>query len=735
MPVNRRDFLFQSVLAGAGLTLALRVRGQTIAISHADAVRSLLGDFVRIEPDGRVLFQVIKHEMGQGVATSLAQIFCEELCADWERVQVEFPMADMQRYQNDRNGGHDTGGSCTIIYQYDMLRQAGATVRQLLIEAAAREWQVSADRCYAQDHFVHLRDSTRKLGFGELATAASSLPIPGEASLKDPAQFRIIGTARAAKLNPDIARGRVRYGIDTQVPGMLYAVIARCPVFKGKVKSYDASAAMKLRGVKKIFATRPIAGAHVPPYMPHDIRDGVAVVADSFWTARRARDLLQIEWDEGPNGKRSSADFERLAASRAIAKGAPTGFIGNENAVADLARVRKTLRASYVYPQQLHSCMEPLNCTAHVREGECEIWMGSQAPNLIVSELQKLLGFPEEMIKVHLMPSGGGFGRRYYPDIAVEAAFVSREAGHVPVKLLWTREDDQQCNLAHHFQHMEYQAALDGEGQLYAWYEKEIRTYTWGARYADPSLPTMAYDIPNIRYDFEDLSEQELIHSSAWRGVVMHGKALSECFIDEIAAELERDPLEFRLAMLKPGRDVFTGGDTLSSDRLRRVLLLAAQKGGWGRKTDPGRGLGLALVPYGNTCCAAVAEVTVQAGRVVVDRITVAIDCGKLINPSAAENQITGGLIWGLTALFYGGAPVENGRVMHSNFHQNKLLRMIECPAMEVHFVDGLAERPWGIGEVSAPLAAPAVLNAIYAASGQRIRKLPIELQVGGKGE
>ena len=728
MQVNRRDFLFQSVLAGAGLTLSLRVKGDTLAISHADAVPSLLGDFVRIEPDGRVLFQVIKHEMGQGVATSLAQIFCEELCADWERVQVEFPVADMQRYQNDRNGGYDTGGSCTIIYQYDMLRQAGATVRQLLVEAAAREWQVSADRCYAQDHFVHLRGSTRKLGFGELATPAASLPIPGEAALKDPAEFRIIGTARAAKLNPDITRGRVKYGIDTQVSGMLYAVIARCPVFKGKVKSYDASAALKLRGVKKIFATRPIAGPLFPPYMPHDIRDGVAVVADSFWTAKRARDLLQIEWDEGPNGKRSSADFERLAASRAITKGEPTGFIGNENALADLTRVRKTLRASYVYPQQLHSCMEPLNCTAHVREGECEIWMGSQAPNLIVSELQKLLGFPEDKIKVHLMPSGGGFGRRYYPDIAVEAAFVSREAGHVPVKLLWTREDDQLCNLAHHFQHMEYQAALDGEGQLYALSEKEIRTYTWGARYADPGLPTMAYDIPNMRYDFEDLSEHELIHSSAWRGVVMHGKALSECFIDEIAVELERDPLEFRLSMLKPGREVFTGGDTLSSDRLRRVLSLAAEKGGWGRKMEPGRGLGLALVPYGNTCCAAVAEVTVQAGRVVVDRITVAIDCGKLINPSGAANQITGGLIWGLTALFYGGAPVENGRVTQSNFHQNKLLRMNECPAMEVHFVDRHAERPWGIGEVSTPLAAPAVLNAIYAATGQRIRKLPIEL-------
>jgi CO/xanthine dehydrogenase Mo-binding subunit len=728
MPMNRRDFIRTAAVATGGLTLSLRAVGRDIVLAQAAGITPI-GDFIRITPEGDVLFQVIKHEMGQGVATSLAQILCEELCADWNRLRVEFPMADMQRYQNDRNGGHDTGGSCTIIYQYDLLRKAGATARQLLVNAAALGWEVSPNECIAENHSIIHRRSSRQVGFGAVATRAATLPVPAEVALKDAKAFRLIGTPQAAKLIPEIVTGQVKYGIDTQVPGMLYAVVARCPVFKGTLKSYDASEALKVKGVRKVFTTQPIAGPQFPRYMPNDIRAGVVVVANSFWAAQTARAALKIEWDGGANGRLSSEDFARLVAERAIQKSDPTGFVGDENAVADLKHVRKTLRASYVYPHQMHSCMEPLNCTAHVTNDSCEIWMGSQAPNLIVSELHKVLKIPEERIKVHLMPSGGGFGRRYYPDVAVEAAFISREAGNVPVKTLWTREDDQLCNFANHYQHMEYQAALDDQSKLYAWYEKELRTYTWGSRYADPSLPSMAYDIPNIRYDFEDLSGRELVQSSAWRGVVMHGKALSECFIDEIAAQLERDPYEFRLSLLTPGRDVFIGSDTLSSDRMRRVLMLAAQKGGWGRKLEPGRGMGIALIPYGNTCCAAVAEVTVRDKQVIVDRVTAAIDCGRVINPSGAAGQITGGMVWGLTALFNGGVPIANGRALQSNFHENKLLRMNECPQMDVHFVDSQAERPWGIGEVSTPLVAPAVLNAIHAATGKRIRTLPISLQ------
>jgi CO/xanthine dehydrogenase Mo-binding subunit len=372
--------------------------------------------------------------------------------------------------------------------------------------------------------------------------------------------------------------------------------------------------------------------------------------------------------------------------------------------------------------------MEPLNCTAFVQADGCEIWCGSQVPNLIVEEVSKLLKLPPEKIRVHLMPSGGGFGRRAYPDNAVEGAFISREAGQVPVKMLWTREDDQTVNLAHHFQHMEYQAAIDAEGKLFAWYEKEIRTYSWGAVYTGPEISQTAYDIPNLRYDFEDLSDRELIHSGAWRGVVNHGRAMSECFFDEIAVALKRDPLELRLSLLKPGREVRISESTvLSTDRFRRVLELAASKAGWGKKLPPGSGMGICLSPYGQTMVACVAEITVKEGALKVDRITVAVDCGRLVNPLGAAAQVEGGIVWSLTGLLYGGLPIKNGRAVHRNFADNKLLRMPECPPIDVHFVGGDAERPWGIGEVSTPVAAPAVLNAIHAATGKRIRRVPLE--------
>jgi isoquinoline 1-oxidoreductase subunit beta len=726
--MNRRDFIRSSVLAGGGFMLSFHTPATQALLAATPAAEEALGDFIKITPAGDVLFQFVKHEMGQGISTAMAQILAEELCADWERVKIVFPLADMKKYQNDKNGGHDTGGSCTIIYQWDVLRKAGATAKHMLIEAAARQWNSAAADCYAENHTVIHKPSSHRLSFGELASLAAQVPVPAGVTLKDQRTFSLIGKPKTARLNPAIVTGALQYGLDVQLPGMLYAVIARCPVFKGKLKSFDATQALKVKGVKKVFTTQPIAGLQTEtPYMPHDIREGVVVVADSFWAARKGREALKIEWDEGVNARYSSEDFERLAAQRARQRTAPTGYIGDENAVSDVARVRQTLRASYVFPHQLHSCMEPLNCTARVGAGGCEVWMGSQAPNLIVTELQRVFKFAEENIKVHLFPSGGGFGRRYYPDMAVEAVFIARETGEAPVKMIWTREDDHQHNLAHLYQHMEYQAALDQDNQLYAWYEKEIRTYTWGSKYANPELPAMAYSIPNIRFDFEDMIQDELVHSSAWRGVVGHGRFFSECFVDEIAAGLKTDPYAFRMALLKEEKEVYTGGEyPVSGVRLKRVLVLAAEKAGWGKAMEQGRGMGLAVSPYGNSYCAVVAEVTVRDGRLTIDRVTVGVDCGRVINPSGAANQITGGIIWSLTALLYGGLPIRNGRAVHTNFHQNKLMRMNECPPVEVHFANSDDERPWGIGEISSPLGVPAVLNAIYAATGKRIRKIPV---------
>jgi isoquinoline 1-oxidoreductase beta subunit len=728
--MDRRNFIKASALAGGGFMLSFNsfASYQDEKSEVANEEHSL-GDLLKITPDGQVLFQFIKHEMGQGISTAMAMIIAEELCADWGKVKIEFPDTDLKKFQNDKNGGHDTGGSCTIIYQYDVLRNAGATARAMLVAVAAERWNTVSENCYADNHVVINRTTSQKFGFGELANNAVEWKVPAEIKLKNEKNFNLIGKSKKAKLIPSIVTGDLKYGLDVKLPGMLYAIIARCPVFKGNLKSFDASKTLQVKGVQKVFVTKPIAGLQTEtPYMPHDIREGVVVVADSFWAARKGRDHLIIHWDEGPNAQRSSQDFEKLAAQRAMHRTDPTGYIGDENAVSDLSRVRKTLRASYVFPHQLHSCMEPLNCTAHVTSNGCEIWIGSQAPNLIVTELQRVFQFPEEKIKVHSFPSGGGFGRRYYPDMAVEAVFISKEAGNLPVKMIWTREDDHQCNLGHLFQHMEYQAALDKDDRLYAWYEKEIRTYTWGAKYSDPQLPFMAYDIPNIRFDFEDMIQEELVHSSAWRGVVGHGRFYSECFIDEIAATLKKDPYQFRLELLKEGRDVFVGDIyPISSSRILTVLKLAMEKAGWGKSLEKGSGMGMAVCPYGNSYCAVIAEVTVRDEKITIDKVTIGVDCGKVINPSGASNQITGGIVWGLTALFYGGLPIKNGRAVYTNFHQNKLLRMNECPPMEVHFVETEEERPWGIGEISSPLAIPATLNAIYAATGKRIRKVPID--------
>jgi isoquinoline 1-oxidoreductase subunit beta len=731
--MRRREFLRSSLYAAGGLTLCLSA-GAGAVISNASgsaAAATPMGDFLRITPSGDVLFQIVKHEMGQGVATALAQILCEELAADWNRVDVEFPRADMARWQNDRNGGHDTGGSCTITYQYDLLRKAGATARMMLVAAAAGQWSVPVESCRAENHVVLHVATGRTLGYGELAVRAAELPVPHDAPLKGDKQQSLIGQSKPGKLIPDIVTGRLKYGLDVQMPGMLYAQVERCPVFKGRLKRYDARAALKIPGVRSVFTTQPIAGHHEPPFMPHDIREGVVVVADSFWAAKKGRDALVIEWDEGEKARYSTADFEKLAAERARDRGDPTGFIGDENATHDLAKVRRTLRASYVYPHQLHSCMEPLNCTAFVTPDDARIWCGSQAPNLIVSEVARLLKLPTDKVHIQLFPSGGGFGRRYYPDFAVEAAFISRAAGNVPVKMMWTREDDQTVNFVNHFQHLEYQAAIDAGNRLHAWYEKEIRTYTWGQHYAGPELPQMAYDIPHIRYDFEDLNDEELIQSSAWRGVVSHGRCLSECFIDEIATDLKLDPLAFRLSLLTPGHAAqVSESSQLSSDRFRRVLELAASKAAWGRQLPKGRGMGICLSPYGQTCVACIAEVSVTDGALKLHKITVAVDCGRLVNPLGAANQIEGGIVWGLTGLLYGGVPIRNGRVQHRNWADNKLLRIHECPEIEVHFTGTDAERPWGIGEVSTPVAAPAVLNAIHSATGQRVRTLPLERHI-----
>lgn len=729
--MNRRHFIRVVPLAGGGLMLGLSSIAKAFAPTGSSGVNDdtagTLGDFLSVQTNGDVIFNFTKHEMGQGVCTSLAMVIAEELCADFQKIKVTFPSADPVKY-NEANGTHGTGGSSTVISMTPILRKAGATARTMLIQAAAARWNTTPDNCYAEHHFIINRLTKQRAGFGELAVQAGKLAAPASVTLKDRKDFTIIGKPQTAKTLPALVTGQHHYGIDTKTTGMLYALVARCPVFRGKVKSYNAAKTLAVKGVKKVVATSVVAGVQGPVY-PYDIREGIAVIADSYWAAHKGRAALSVTWDEGVHAKASTEDFAALMKQRGEQRMDPSGYIGDENAIADITHVKQTLRAGYVFPYMVHSLMEPLNCTAHFKGDSCELWLGTQWPEYITDEINRIFGIAKEKVQIHLFPSGGGYGRRAFPDAAIEALCISKEAGNIPVKVMWTREDDHQTNAVHCYQRMDYQAGWDENNQLYAWYEKECRTYMWDRTYPATELTSFGYNIPNIRYDLENMTNESILQSTAWRSVMVNGWALSECFIDEVAAALKKDPYEFRLSLLKEGREANVGhAEKISNSRMIGVLQLAKEKSDWGRPLPKGQGRGIAVYPYGNSYCAIVATVTVLDNKIKVNSVTCAVDCGMVVNPSGAKNQIEGGVVWGLSALLYGGVNVRNGRVAASNFHQHKLVRINECPDIEVHFVAARDDQPWGLGELANPVTVPAVLNAIYAATGKRIRTLPCNL-------
>lgn len=730
--MKRREFIKVSTATGGGMLLSFSVLGNTILNQSAgrSLASSALGHFITINSTGEILFHFTKHEMGQGVATSMAMIISDELGANWDQVKIHFPDADLAKYQNDVYGGHGTGGSNTIIQMTPRLRKAGATARQLLIEAAARKWNVTAADCMAENSLIVCKAKGLKIGFGEIAEAASKFPVPTDVKLKDAIDFKLIGKPQSGKLIPAIVTGQNKYGIDTYIPAMLHAVVSRCPVYRGKLKSFDASKTLALKGVKKVVSTASVAGVQGSLF-PYDIREGVAVLADCFWNAENGRKLLKVDWDLGPNATRSLADFEALAAERGQRKLDPTGFRGDENAAVNLDHIKESFFASYVFPYQLHALMEPLNCVAHFKGDACEFWLGTQSPDHLIDEINRVFGIKKENIKVHLFSSGGGFGRRFYPDMAIEAACISKEAGNIPVKVVWTREDDLQTNGVHCYQRFDYQASIDKQDNVYAWYEKEVRTYNWDRKIAPPELSWSGYNIPNVRYDFEELSRESIVQSVAWRAVIANGYALSECFVDELAVTLKKDPYEFRVSLLKEGAEVNVGHlYKINNTRHLKVLKLAAEKSNWSKPLEKGKGKGIATYTYlhGNSYCAIVAEVSVVDKKVIVEKVTCAVDCGLVVNPSGARNQIEGGVVWGLGAVLHGGLEIKNGQAVKSNFHQHKVVRMNECPVIDVHFVENAGDRPWGTGELANPVIVPAVLNAVSAALGKRIRSIPVVL-------
>ena len=735
--VSRRDFLKTSSVGSAGLLVAFHMTNgfsQTGA-AEADFVPNA---FVAISPEGEIRLIVARSEMGQGVRTSLPMILAEELDADWSSVKIEQADCDA------KYGDMTTGGSMSIRSSWDPLRKAGASARDMLLTAAAETWNVPKTECTTTGtNFVEHKKSGKKLGYGALATKASSVPVPKEVPLKDPKDYRIVGTKRKRIDGQHIIIGEAHYGIDTRVPGMLIAVVARPPVVGGKVKHFDASKALAVPGVKKVFE---VPAVEMPPLFgeerkegsghQHYLWGGVAVVADSTWQAIAGRKALIIEWDNGPGADESSETQSAQLAELLKSPGKELKKIGEPESV--FASASKKIEATYDTPFLAHMAMEPLNCTASVTDGKCEVWAPTQNPNGMATALASALKMPPEALTIHITLIGGGFGRRLCIDYGVEAALVSRAAG-APVKVIWTRDDDIKHDYYRPISRHHMQAGLDANGQVTSWLHHIAAASTdstflggdlpdtGGTEIAGTGLP--AGSVPNY------FLQQSFLHTSLrrgyWRAVDMNWNHFAvQSFIDEIAAASGKDPLELHRELItttqKPSGESDNESDApVNPERLLAVLNLAAEKSGWGQKLPVGSGRGIAGLYGFGSYVAHVAEVTVvKDGTLKIDRIVVAVDCGQVINPDMLEAQVQGGVVFGLTSALFDEITIANGQVQQSNFDNYPVIRINDAPHVEVHIISS-HEAPGGIGEPGVPSTAPAVANAIFAATGKRLRRLP----------
>lgn len=638
--------------------------------------------FVRINPDGTITMIIHRSEMGQGVRTSLAMILAEELEADWSTIRIEQMNARSQSEVNQI-----TSGSGSILINYSPLREAGATARQILIAAAAQTWGITPEECKAESGSIVQIATGERLGYGELVGIAGELRLTEEPALKDPADFKIIGTSVPRVDDPDIVTGKAMYGMDVRIPGMLYAVVARSPVFGGRLADYDSTQAESVPGVRFVV----------------EVPSGIAVVADNTWAAMQGRAALNITWDEGANATLSSASIMQELADRtneAIAQEDPTSL--------------RTIEAVYETPYLAHAAIEPVNCVADVKSNRCELWLPTQNPQAVQEFVSDSLGMATE---VHITLIGGGFGRKLEVDFALEAAEVSRAIG-APVQVVWTRDDDIQHDFYRQVTYHWLRSGWDDDSNIQLWRHYLAGQGINGVAYS-AGREVLEEDIV-APYDMNNrISQAFLVNfpvpTGPWRGVVSATNAYAnECFFDEVASALQKDPYEFRMELLD------------ENDRLRSTLQLAAEKANWSAPLPEGRGRGIAChKTYGQTSVAMVAEVSVQDGAVRVHKVICAVNCGKVIHPDMVAQQMEGGIVFGLTALLKGEITIENGRVQQSSFQDYPLLQLNEMPEVEVYIADD-DRPPQGLGEMGVPPIVPAVVNAIFNATGIRVRHTPI---------
>lgn len=726
--LSRRSFIKATALAGGGLLLGnyFGFRSATEALATQPLEAPLAGAthfspsaFIRILPNGSVTLIAKNPEIGQGVKTSLPMILAEELEVPWENVTVE------QAGLDSALGPQFAGGSSAIPSNYDSLRRVGATARTMLVQAAAQMWNVPENECTAEKGAVLHKASGKRATYGELVAKASALPVPDERTviLKDPKDFKILGSRVAGVDNHKIVTGQPLFGIDQQPPGLLYAVYEKCPVFGGKVKEANLNEVKKLAGVKDAFVIE--GGDERSSLSP-----GVAIVADSTWSAFKARQALKVTWDELEKDDQSSASFAQQA--EAFSKGQPQKeihLIGDPDAA--FSSAAKTIEVAYHFPYLAHATLEPQNCTALFKDGTLELWAPTQTPAQGQDMAARLLGIPKEKITLHLTRSGGGFGRRLANDYLVEAAAIAQKTEGFPVKVTWAREQDMQHDnyrtAGWHF----LKGSVDGDGKLTAWDDHIValgrnQTRRGEAEVGREEFPSAF--VPNFRLGSSVISSN--VPMGAWRAPGANANAfVFISFLDELAHAAGRDPLAFGLELLGEAREVSAGGRrgrAFETGRMKDAMQLAADKAGWPKKLPRGQGQGLAYYFSFGAYVAIVADVTVSRdGKLRVDKLTAGVDAGPIINLSAAENQVQGALTDGLSAAWFQEITIDQGRTQQSNFHDYQLLRISDAPAsMEVHFVKS-AVHPSGLGEPALPPTAPAICNAIFAATGKRIRTLP----------
>jgi isoquinoline 1-oxidoreductase beta subunit len=758
--VSRRDFL-HDVTAGGGFALAVTLPGATrvadalmtgtAATSPADPFNPNV--YLRIDADGTVTIVAHRSEMGQGVRTGLPMALADELEADWSKVRIEQAIGDEARFKTgtyvDEPGTQNTDGSRSLRHFLRPLREAGATARAMLEAAAAQRWSVPRTEVEARFHQVLHRPSGRTVGYGDLVAIARDLPVPPteQVRLKQSSAFRYIGKEIPIVDLFDMTTGKAKYGIDQVQPGMKYAVVARPPVYGGRVTSVDSSAAEAVAGVERVVrleGTPPPSG-----FLP---LGGVAVVARNTWAAIQGRSKLKITWDDGPNGTYDSTAYRAQLEAAAMR---PGKVVRNEGDVdAALAGAARRVTADYYVPHLAHATMEPPAALAVVADGRCEVWAPTQNPQGTRDTIAKVLGIPSDRVRVNVSLLGGGFGRKSKPDFIAEAALLSREVG-APVKVLWTRDDDMHHGYYHTVAAQHLEAGLDARGRTVAWLHRSVfpsipSTFAPGVTHASDGELSLGcvdlpYDIPNIRC--ENPEAEAHVRIGWYRSVanIQHAFAVNS-FASELAHAAGRDPKDYLLELIGPARhvDLTRGGAKyvnygdpidlypVDTGRLRKVVELVAERAGWGRKLPAGRGLGIAVHRSFVTYVATVVEVEVgKAGQISVPRVDVAVDCGFVVNPDRVRSQMEGACVMGLSNTLYGQVTFREGRAQQSNFNDYPVVRINAAPReTRIHIVPS-ADPPGGVGEPGVPPLGPALCNAIFAATGKRIRNLPIGGQLG----